>query len=231
MGWWNLFVWHYLLLDDAQGAIALDCGIIGACRRIKRFFAQTNRQPSDLKAILLTHGHLDHASEAQLLSEWSGAPIYLSPLDSAITRGEFAYDGINRWCGRLERVGRTLTRYRAPQSITPLEPGMILPGWGGLEVISLPGHTPGHVGFYSREKRVLFIGDSILSRGPRVLFPLPFFNVDGNQLRESLLPVLDLPIDVIYPMHHHRLDGSLVPGLRARLESWQARQSQNRPAM
>ena len=44
-----------------------------------------------------------------------------------------------------------------------LSDGQTFPVLGGLRVLETPGHTPGHVSFFSPSAAVLFCGDSIVS--------------------------------------------------------------------
>jgi glyoxylase-like metal-dependent hydrolase (beta-lactamase superfamily II) len=210
------FVWCYLLLDDDEVTL-LDTGFAGSARAIRRWFHQTGRAPSALKRIILTHGHYDHAGRAAELAEWSGAPIWLHPADLAIARGSFRYSGAARWCGRLERIGRTVFRSRPPGPTNPLADGMTFPWWGGLTVRHLPGHTPGHCGLWAPAKRVLFPADSFLVNGDRILMPAGIFNVDKVEQRRSLLKLADVDVDAVFPMHHRRLPDDLMTPLRAKI--------------
>jgi glyoxylase-like metal-dependent hydrolase (beta-lactamase superfamily II) len=213
IGFKALFVWHYLLLDDDDDITALDTGFGAAHRSIQKWFRETGRRPERLTDVLLTHGHLDHAGCAERLRAWSGAVIRMHPADKPIVDGRGSYPGWSAIGGLLERIGRPLTLYRPPTSFEPLADGMALPNWGGLRVIHLPGHTAGHCGFYSEAKRILFIGDSILSSGDRALFPAPIFNADGRELRRSLARTLDLDVEFVYPMHHRKLTTNLAPAI------------------
>ena len=95
VGFRHHFVWHYLLLDGEE-VVALDTGMDLSGLRVRRWFERTGRRPEQLRAILLTHGHLDHAGCAEPLRAWSGAEVFLHPADQAITRGEFPYRGWSR---------------------------------------------------------------------------------------------------------------------------------------
>jgi glyoxylase-like metal-dependent hydrolase (beta-lactamase superfamily II) len=59
----------------------------------------------------------------------------------------------------LERAGRAATGYRRVVIDRPLVEDDVLPFWGGLRVVHLPGHTVGHCGFYSERYDLLFSGD------------------------------------------------------------------------
>ena len=150
--------WTHLLVDEA-GVVVLDTGFPGDAGRIRRRLAQMGAGPKDVRAILLTHGHIDHAGNAADLQTWTGAPIYAHPAEQAHLDGVFPYAGLARVCGALEAVGRAITRYRPVKIDVPMADGGVLPFWGGLRVVHLPGHTLGHCGFYSARHDLLFSGD------------------------------------------------------------------------
>ncbi|MCR2045192.1 MBL fold metallo-hydrolase [Anaerosalibacter massiliensis] len=54
----------------------------------------------------------------------------------------------------------------------PLEEGnKIEIGDYSFEVVDIPGHTPGHIGLYERDKKIFFCGDYVLDRiTPNIAF-------------------------------------------------------------
>lgn len=147
------------LLVHGDGAVLLDTGFPGDLWQIRRVMARAGVGPRDVRAILLTHGHVDHAGNAAALKAWTGAPLYAHPLEQPHIDGVFPYRGAARVCGRLEAIARTVTRYAPTRIDVPLAEGDELPFWGGLRVVHLPGHTVGHCGFYSARHDLLFTGD------------------------------------------------------------------------
>lgn len=111
-----------------------------------------------MRAILLTHGHLEHAGAAALRTR-TGAPLHAHPLDAAHLEARHPYRGATRVCGALEAAGRWILGYEPPPIDAPLADGDVLPVWGGLRVVHLPGHTVGHCGFHSLRHDFLFNGD------------------------------------------------------------------------
>jgi glyoxylase-like metal-dependent hydrolase (beta-lactamase superfamily II) len=147
------------VLVDADGAVLLDTGFPGDGRKIRRRLASLGLGAQDVRAILLTHGHIDHAGSAAELKTWCGAPIYAHPLEQPHLDGVFPYRGAARVTGVLEAVARAVTRYHPVTLDVPIGEGDVLPFWGGLRVVHLPGHTVGHCGFYSAKHDLLFSGD------------------------------------------------------------------------
>lgn len=147
------------VLVDEHGAVLLDAGFPGDQRSIQHTLKQVGLGARDVRAILVTHGHIDHVGGAAALQAWCGAPVYAHPLDQPHFDGVYRYRGFARVCGALECAARVVTRYRRPKIDVPIADGDELPFWGGLRVVHLPGHTIGHCGFYSAKHDLLFSGD------------------------------------------------------------------------
>ncbi len=64
---------HLIRSDD--GCVLVDAGIPGSERKIARVLAQQGLSFQDIKLIIVTHAHTDHAGSAARLRALSGAPI------------------------------------------------------------------------------------------------------------------------------------------------------------
>jgi len=164
---------HVILSDPVT---LIDCGplteeawdALGA--GLKRFGLEV----SDVKRVLLTHGHQDHYGLAGKVADASGAALYGGRLD----RRNFRQERNPRLL--LDDMARggfgVLTRFAVMASVSgvdrfakPLEAwdeltgGETLPGDGwSVSVRSTPGHTPGSLTFEIPEAGVLFTGDTVL---------------------------------------------------------------------
>ncbi|WP_367416597.1 MBL fold metallo-hydrolase [Snodgrassella alvi] len=135
-----------LLWDDAsREAVLTDVG-----GESERLLSAVSQNQLKLQAIWLTHGHLDHASGVADLTEQQSVPV-LGPHQSD-----------DYW---LQALPEITANYGFPVSkpLTPtrwLEDGDELTvGEHKFIVYHIPGHTPGHVVFYSQANNLLIAGD------------------------------------------------------------------------
>jgi glyoxylase-like metal-dependent hydrolase (beta-lactamase superfamily II) len=198
--------WHgsfHLLIDVARHeAVLIDTGLMGEMPRLGRNLRETGLDWRDIKAILLTHGHLDHTGNLARLKELTGAPVLAHPLEQPHIDGIFPYTGPSRLCGFMEAVGRSVLRYRSVAIDEPLAPEAELSYWGGLRVIHLPGHTEGHCGFYSERFNILFSGDLFASYWFSTHLPPFFLNSCPEKFEASLRRVQTLAPSRIIPNHY-----------------------------
>lgn len=205
------------LLHDADGAVMIDTGLFGEMPFIRRQLRRVGLTSQSLQAILLTHGHLDHAGNLARLKDWTGARVFGHPAEQAHVNGTYPYHGINRWCGRLEALGRAVFRHHPAAIDEPLADGQRLPFWGGLRVIHLPGHTVGHCGFFSERHQLLFSGDMFASYWCCVHKPPAILNSCPELFAASAEKIRALNPRWIIPSHCDFLDGELHRRRFARL--------------
>lgn len=199
----------------------IDAGMIGERFQIARILKRHGLTPHSITAVLLTHGHIDHTGNLDWLVNTCGAKVYAHPFEEAHVQGRYSYSGIATWCGRFEAIARTILRYRPVAIDVALEDGQMLPFWGGLEVIHLPGHTAGHCGFYSPVHDLLFAGDMFASYFFNVHRPPPILNSDPERLAESYRKVQHRRAKLIVPSHYDFMDGELHRRrFDSRVEAW-----------
>lgn len=199
----------HLLVDPQGKAVLIDTGLVGEVVLLKRLLRRLNLQPGDIQAILLTHGHLDHAGNLAAIQRLTGAEIHAHPAEQPHIDGTHPYEGTSRWCGRLEAVGRQVLGYQSAKIRRPFSEGDLLPFWGGLRVVHLPGHTRGHCGFYSEEHDLLFSGDLFASYFFNVHLPPPILNSCPVHFPASLRRVAEMKPRLILPNHYDIPDGIL----------------------
>ncbi len=197
---------HLLVEDDGKSAVFLDAGFFGEMGRYRRLLRRLGLKPDDVKAILLTHGHLDHVGNLVALREWTGAPVYAHEAERAHVEGRYRYTGWARVCGWAEASGRVVLRRRVGSVDRTFTDGEVLPFWGGLRVVHLPGHTRGHCGFYSERHDLLFSGDLFASYFFHTHLPPAILNSASEEFPASFRRVAELAPRRIVPNPYDILD-------------------------
>lgn len=204
--------WTHLLLDNDTVTL-VDTGFVNERRRIQHAVQKLAGSPQALRTILLTHGHLDHTLNAAALQQWSGADVIAPVADQLHVAGRYPYRGAARICGALEALGRAVLRYRPPRVTGWVQPDDELPVWGGLRVVALPGHTAGHVGYYSARHRVLFVGDAFAVSW-RIALPPRFLNTQPEQVLTTFRALAAWDVDQFIPAHYLWLPADTVARVR-----------------
>jgi glyoxylase-like metal-dependent hydrolase (beta-lactamase superfamily II) len=187
--------------------------------------AQAGGSISDVEAVLVTHIHPDHYGLAGRVREASGAWIGLHPDDAVMVESRYGdTDAL------LEDMFRFLADSGVPDDKLPdltfasmvlksmvsmAEPDVLfedgrtieLAGWD-LRTIWTPGHSPGHVCFYSDDRRLLLSGDHILPRiTPNISVHTQQFPDPLGDYLASLAKVASLDADEVLPAHEYRFAG------------------------
>ena len=169
----------------------LEAAIIDPGGDLDRLLAEVQRLGVTLKAIWLTHAHIDHAGGTATLAQRLDLPI-IGP-----------HPGDQFWIDGLPQQSQ-MFGFPAALPFTPtrwLHDGdTVQVGQSTLQVRHCPGHTPGHVVFFSPEAKRAFVGDVLFAGSiGRTDFP------QGNHaqllasIRERLLPMGD---DVVFIPGH-----------------------------
>ena len=191
----------FYVLRDEHGLYLIDSGFLDARRKLRGELKEVGWDKIPILGILLSHGHLDHILHVKNLANEHGAWVAGSAADLVHFEGRPKYSGFSKLIGWAEWWGRVCLPF---QSFTPdrfLEEGQELDFWGGLEVVSLPGHTAGHIGFYSPLRKLLFCGDLFASFGGLSHLPPSIFNEDSEKNRKSISRALELDLDGVLPNH------------------------------
>jgi glyoxylase-like metal-dependent hydrolase (beta-lactamase superfamily II) len=140
----------------------IDTGTPGSAGRTLHAIEGIGRRPDDVKQIVLTHCHGDHAGDALALREATGAPVIAGEADAEVIRGSAPYPGPRRWLAHT--VYRSLEGF--PRFTVDVKVAGRTDVEGGLVLIPTPGHTPGHLAVYAPELGAVFTGDAVWHLGP-----------------------------------------------------------------
>jgi glyoxylase-like metal-dependent hydrolase (beta-lactamase superfamily II) len=153
----------YLVGDDASW-ILVDACTPGNESRIQRAAERRFGRSGRPRAILLTHGHFDHAGSAGPLADAWGVRIYAHSLELPYLTGQSHYPPFDLSSrGFFTRIARFFptSTVNLGTRVGALDPKQAVPGLPDWETIETPGHTPGHVAFFRRSDAVLLAGDAV----------------------------------------------------------------------
>jgi glyoxylase-like metal-dependent hydrolase (beta-lactamase superfamily II) len=180
-------------------------------------------------AIVLIHGHFDHASAARELADEWNVPIYARALEAPYLTGQKEYPPPNAKAG-----GGTMSLLSPFNPRGPINLGdrlrqlpvvdsyefSAMPSW---QLLHTPGHTPGHLSFFRPEDRCLLVGDAFCTTKPESFFdvaisqppelhgPPAYFTSDWNAARKSVQRLAALDPAVVAPGHGRPLSGAGLP--------------------
>jgi len=184
---------HAILEDDVT---LVDAGVPGSLGRIERGLAELGRALADVRRVVVTHGHPDHAGTAAEL-EAGGAEVCIHPADFERLQVRF------REALRRPTRGRLFASVvRPPARIHPLEDGDVLPVLGGLRVVHTPGHTPGSICLYAPRDQIFFTGDALQVQRGRVIFASRLYSDDYAAAKASVRKMAALDVATIVFAHY-----------------------------
>lgn len=132
--------------DQTKEAIVVDPG-----DNISNIVAVLERHQLRVKAIVITHAHIDHIGGAEKLKAATGAPVYMNANDQPL------YDSLDeqaQWLG-IEPPSRTKIDVDARE-------GEILQlAENKFHVLDTPGHTQGSISIWIPEQNKLIAGDTL----------------------------------------------------------------------
>jgi glyoxylase-like metal-dependent hydrolase (beta-lactamase superfamily II) len=171
--------------EQSREALVVDPG-----DDIARVLEVVNKHGLTVKAIVITHAHIDHIGGAQKLKLATGAPVYMNPDDAELQEMLDVQAG---WLG-----------VRPPEQVeidAPAKDGdKLVVGATEFHVLETPGHTQGSISLWIPSEGKLVAGDTLF-RDSIGRTDLP--GGDGRQILQSIHDkLLPLPDDtLVIPGH------------------------------
>lgn len=177
--------------------------------------------------LFLTHMHADHTGLSYDFSK-EGCPVYMGSVDGKLLHDavggsywnfvEKLFDFYAVKKGEIvlnDHPGYLYQPKNLPLITCVEEASTIKTGDYEFEVISLKGHTPGHLGLYERKNKILFCGDTILET---ITPNITFWGFDeGDMLGtyiETLLKLKRMDIEHVFSTHR-----DIIKDYRSRIDT------------
>ncbi|MGR0158389.1 MBL fold metallo-hydrolase [Paenarthrobacter nitroguajacolicus] len=222
---------NWLIVRDHSGFMLIDGGYPADRGLVLQSIRGLGLNPAEAKAMLITHGHVDHTGSAAYFSRTFGTPILCSPEELAHVQGKekhqvtFGQVLVRAWRPRVFRWMLHVIQAKALQA----EPATQAQAWtaealrslpGRPKAILLPGHTPGNVALLLPETGAIAVGDSFVSghpispkSGPQMLHRM--YHSDPAEALASARQLESVQAHVILPGHGSALHMTLAEALSA----------------
>ena len=203
----SIGLFNRFLIQD-EGWMLVDTGIPHTAGRVMRTLQSLAVEPGQVRLILLTHGHVDHAGSTKALQELTGARIAIHYRDQELLeKGRVVAPPVWNTPGRV--MGALLAPLTRRMHFPPARADIVI-GDEGLalaefgihgRVIPTPGHTWGSVSLLL-DTGEAFVGDLGGATGFRGGAPrLPSAGDAPQQLVNSWEKLLAAGAKTIYPGH------------------------------
>jgi glyoxylase-like metal-dependent hydrolase (beta-lactamase superfamily II) len=180
------------VLHGSGGVALIDPGPASGLPVLRAGLERTGIAISDLRAILLTHIHLDHAgATGTLVRENPGLRVVVHENGARhmVNPEKLIASASRLWPGEMDRLWGECLAVPADRLDVVKGGERITAGGRDLEIQYTPGHASHHVSYFGADTGIAFVGDTAgirLQGGGFVMPPTPPPDIDLEQWRDSL---------------------------------------------
>ncbi|MDP9426202.1 MAG: MBL fold metallo-hydrolase [Actinomycetota bacterium] len=229
-----LFVNAYMVGAPGGPWVLVDSGLPLSAVLTRRAVAGRYGAGARPEAIVLTHGHFDHAGAALDLASGWDVPVYAHRLEMPYLTGKSDYPPQDPTMGgAIAQMARLFPHggYDFGDRVRPLPDDGDVPGLRDWRWIHTPGHTPGHVSLFRETDGTLLAGDAVatmnldswtsqLTRKRELHRPPAPFTPDWGAAGQSVEVLAGLEPSVVAAGHGLPMTG---PGVAEELRSYAGR--------
>jgi hydroxyacylglutathione hydrolase len=179
----------YLLYDETRECVIIDAGCYGKSeeKEINDFIDKNKLSPVKL---INTHGHIDHILGLNYLKKTYNISFEANIGDEYLYKNSKEHGFL---FGLDTENAPAIDKYLNDKDVIKF-------GDSELNVIAVPGHSPGHLAFYAKSIKSLFSGDTLFRESiGRTDLPGGDLDIILNSIKTKLLTLDD---DVkVYPGH------------------------------
>ena len=192
------------VIPSSDGLVVIDCGPGSTLATLRSAISSLGYETSDIRHILLTHIHLDHAGGAGQLALETGAFVYVHSRGAAhlLNPTRLMQSATQIYGAMMETLWGAFLPVSEAQ-LQPLEGGETLRlGEFEIRVAYTPGHAVHHL-TYALDGHVFCgdVGGVRLQGSPYLIAPTPPPDIDLELWRESINKLRSLEPHTLYPTH------------------------------
>lgn len=179
----------FVVFDESGEAVVIDPGCYEAEEKAE--LAQfIDRNNLTIKFLLNTHCHIDHVLGNDFIKSKYNVPLLIHEKDLPVLKAVKSY---------ASNYGFALFQETSPDWFLK-EGDVVSFGNTHLQVLFLPGHAPGHIGFYHSPTNTLLSGDVLFESSiGRTDLPGGDFNTLIQSIHQKIFTLPDET--VVYPGH------------------------------
>jgi len=198
---------------ESQDLSIIDAGLMGKGNYKIQSIQNMGIELKAIARIIMTHTHLDHIgclAEIREKIPWAELWVHnteADPLEKGDERTVYGMEMFQNMCMmqyNLKPGAFTSYVSRRLHGGETLDIGKMT--W---DVLHIPGHSPGSIGLYNREEKILIPGDVVYADYAIGRFDL--HGANGAELKDSLLQLAELEVNILLP-GHNRIVKELPPG-------------------
>ncbi len=142
----------YILYDNHLNGIIIDPAFYDDTEK-KLFMSFMNDHQITPDKIIATHGHVDHIFGARFLNQTYNKPLLIHPDD------QFLINDVQAFAAMFS------LNAEPPEKTAPIsEKDTPELGDSPINIIHVPGHSPGNIALYIKGQNILFCGDLLFHR-------------------------------------------------------------------
>ena len=219
------------LLHGADGVALVDPGPTTSLPTLRAALSARGFSTADIRWILLTHIHLDHAaSTGTLLKECPAARVIVHERGAAhlIDPSKLLASATRLYGADMERLWGEILPVPSANVDAVGERARTVVAGHEVDIAWTPGHAWHHVSYYLPAAKVAFVGDTggiCRPSGRAVLPPTPPPDIDLEAWRHSTQTILDWNPEVLFLTHFGPQQAPRVhfQDLWKRMDDWSAR--------
>jgi glyoxylase-like metal-dependent hydrolase (beta-lactamase superfamily II) len=195
-----------VVIHGPAGVALIDPGPSSTLPNLRGHLQGAGITMADVRALVLTHVHLDHAgASGTLVSENPGMQVYVHERGAPhmIDPDRLVASATRLWGDEMDRLWGEVRPVPADAVVVLTGGERISAGGRDLDVLYTPGHASHHVSYFNADAGIACVGDTagIRMHGGFVLPPTPPPDIDIEAWHQSLRRIAEWRPDTLFVTH------------------------------